>query len=64
MNTSIQEYRSPFYENANVMIMENIPEFDTEDYDLFNEKEFKKYINDIESLVRRSMEYQDRKSVV
>lgn len=58
MNTSIQEYRSPFYENANVMIMENIPEFDTEDYDLFNEKEFKKYINDIEGLVRRSMEYQ------
>lgn len=58
MSTSIQEYRSPFYEDANIMIMEDIPEFDTEDYDLFNEKEFKKYINDIETLVRHSYEYQ------
>lgn len=54
----IKEYRTPQFEKANVMMMEDIPPYEVEDYDLFNEKEFKKYISDIEKLVRSSMEYQ------
>lgn len=53
----LQEYRTPEFENASIMTMEEIPPYDTEDYDLFNEKEFKKYIDDIEKAVRSSREY-------
>ena len=58
-NYRLQEYRTPGYDNAQVMVMDNIPEYDTEDYDLFNEKDFKKYIDDIEKLVRGSREYRE-----
>lgn len=40
-----------------VIVFEEIPEYDTQDYDLFDEKDFKKYINDIEKIVRQSFEY-------
>lgn len=55
----IQEYRTPQFENAQVMIMQDVPDYTTEDYDLFNEKDFKKYIEDIERLVRSSREYRE-----
>lgn len=57
-NYEIKEYRTPQFEKANIISMEEIPPYEVEDYDLFNEKEFKKYISDIERLVRQSMEYQ------
>lgn len=41
----------------NVMIMRDIPEYDKEDYDLSNTKDFKKYIKDVEAEVRKSREY-------
>lgn len=47
------------FENTQIMIMDNIPPYDTEDYDLFNEKDFKKYIDDIERMVRSSREYRE-----
>ena len=47
------------FNNTQIMIMENIPSYDTEDYDLFNEKDFKKYIDDIERMVRSSREYRE-----
>lgn len=34
----IQQYG---FENAQVMVMDDIPPYSTEDYDLFNEKDFK-----------------------
>jgi hypothetical protein len=37
--------------------IENIPEFDMEDWDLNNEKEFKIYIKRIEKICRTSIEY-------
>lgn len=55
----LQEYHSPGFENAQVMVMDNIPDYDVDDYDLFNEKDFKKYIDDIERLVRSSREYRE-----
>ena len=47
------------FENTQIMIMDDIPPYDTEDYDLFNEKDFKKYIDDIERMVRSSREYRE-----
>lgn len=55
----MQEYRTPQFDNAQVMIMEEVPDYTTEDYDLFNEKDFKKYIDDIEKMVRSSREYRE-----
>ncbi len=55
----LQEYHSSGFENAQVMVMDNIPDYDVDDYDLFNEKDFKKYIDDIERLVRSSREYRE-----
>lgn len=52
----IQQYG---FENAQVMVMDDIPPYSTEDYDLFNEKDFKKYIDDIERIVRSSREYRE-----
>lgn len=58
-NTQIKEYRIDDNTIGEVMIMQDIPEYDIEDYDLFNEKDFKRYIDDIERLVRSSMEYKE-----
>ena len=44
------------FEKSNILNIEDIV-YDIEDYDLFNEKDFKKYINDIEKIVRQSREY-------
>lgn len=52
----IQKYG---FDNAQVMVMDDIPPYNTEDYDLFNEKDFKKYIDDIERMVRSSREYRE-----
>lgn len=56
MDYSIQQKE---FENTQIMIMDNIPPYNTEDYDLFNEKDFKKYIDDIERMVRSSREYRE-----
>ena len=47
------------FNNTKIMVIEDIPPYDTEDYDLFNEKDFKKYIDDIERMVRSSREYRE-----
>lgn len=52
----IQQYG---FQNVQVMVMDDIPDYDIQDYDLFNEKDFKKYIEDIERLVRSSREYRE-----
>lgn len=53
----IIEYNNSDFENSNIMVMDEIPEYNKEDYDLFNEKDFKHYIDDIETIVRSSREY-------
>lgn len=37
--------------------MEDIPEYDKEDYDLFSPKGFRKYISDVKKFIRNSFEY-------
>lgn len=56
----IQEYKNNNYDNSNIIIMDEIPEYDKEDYDLFNSKSFEKYLKDIENkVIRQSMEYRE-----
>lgn len=47
------------YTNGEISILDikEIPYFDKEEYDLSNEKEFKKYVSDLERMVRNSVEY-------
>jgi len=45
------------YEGNEVIRMDEIPECDVEVYDLYDEKDFKKYIQDVEKTVRTSFEY-------
>lgn len=47
------------YEDKNIIIIDNIPEYSIQDYDLFDEKDFKKYIIDIEKTCRNSFEYRN-----
>ena len=42
--------------NTNILL-DNIPEYITEDYDLFDEKDIKKYIDDVKKAARGSYEY-------
>jgi hypothetical protein len=45
--------------NSNTnLLLDNIPEYITEDYDLFDEKDMKKYIDDVKKSARTSYEYQ------
>ena len=52
--TTLQNPQS--FEVSNILNIDDIP-YDIEDYDLYNEKDFKKYIADIERIVRQSREY-------
>lgn len=54
-NNLINVYSSK--ERNNYLLIENVPEFDIEDYDLLDDKDFKKYIESIEKICRNSYEY-------
>ena len=41
----------------NVMNIGQLPDFDIQDYDLFDDKQMRKYINDLKRMVRNSIEY-------
>lgn len=40
-----------------ILVIPNLPEYDIQDYDVFNEKDFKKYLQDVEKACRNSYEY-------
>lgn len=44
-------------EKGAIVTLPEIPEYDEEDYDLTDTRDFKKYIDDIKAIVRRSFEY-------
>lgn len=46
-----------FVNDTTLISMDEVPECITEDYDLFDDKEFKKYIADCKSICRGSREY-------
>ena len=43
--------------DLNVIKIEDLPPYEIQDYDVFDEKDFKKYINDVKKVVRNSLEY-------
>ena len=45
------------YEDKSILVMDNIPPFCEEEYDLFDKKDFAKYVADGEKLIRGSFEY-------
>lgn len=51
------DYRSQQYNSAKLLVLDNLEPCTKETYDLYDEKQFKKYINDIERIVRSSREY-------
>lgn len=51
------EKRKPNINQRTIEFKHELPEFDKEEYDLFNDKSFKKYMKKLEDLVRGSFEY-------
>lgn len=43
----------------NIIVIDEIPPYDIEDYDIFDDKDFAKYVADIEKIVRGSFEYHE-----
>ena len=41
----------------NVIQIKDLPPYEIQDYDLFDEKDFRKFINDVKKSVRNSLEY-------
>lgn len=52
-NINIDNYNS----DPEIVSINELPEYNHKDYDLMDEKDFKKYIKDIERTIRNSMEY-------
>lgn len=42
---------------ASILVIDEIPPYDREEYDLFDDKDFKKYTADVERIIRSSFEY-------
>lgn len=51
------EYKNQYYDIANILHIQDIEPCTKESYNLYDPKEFKKYIKDIERIVRQSREY-------
>lgn len=56
MNITHIEYKDNGFE---ILKMDDIPEFDIEDYDLFDDKDRQKYFENIERMCRTSFHYQE-----
>lgn len=41
----------------NIIKLDELPPYEIQDYDVFDEKDFRKYINDVKKTVRNSLEY-------
>lgn len=46
-------------DKKDILVIDEIPPYDIQDYDIFDEKDFAKYVNDIEKIVRTSFEYHE-----
>lgn len=46
-------------ENNNIIVIDEIPPYDIEDYDIFDEKDFAKFVSDVEKTARDSFEYHE-----
>ena len=53
----LMEYRNQYFDNSNILNIQDLEPCTKESYNLYDPKEFKKYIKDIERIVRQSREY-------
>lgn len=53
------EIANPDNVESNILVIDDIPPYDIKDYDIFDEKDFNKYLQDIERIIRSSMEYRE-----
>ena len=44
-------------DNSDIIKIDTLPEYDIVDWDLFDPKDFKKYMTTVERIVRNSFEY-------
>lgn len=51
-----EQIKSYTYYN-DIIVLDNVPEYEIQDYDIGNDKDFSKYISDIERIIRTSFEY-------
>lgn len=59
MANELIEVKDDFGIRSNIVKIDDVPFLECDEYDLFDEKDFKKYINDVEDSVRKSMEYNE-----
>lgn len=45
--------------SPNTIKLEELPPYEIQDYDVFDEKDFRKYINDVKRSIRNSLEYRE-----
>lgn len=57
MENELMEFKDENGNRTDLIVINDAPYMDCEEYDLFNEKDFKKYIEDVEDSARKSMEY-------
>ena len=53
------EIANPDNVESNILVIDDIPSYDIKDYDLFDEKDFNKYLQDIERIIRSSIQYRE-----
>ena len=51
------EYRNQYFDNSNILNIQDIEPCTKESYNLYDPKEFKKYIEDCKRIIRNSFEY-------
>lgn len=54
-NQSTEIVDKKYYDG--IIVLDEVPPFDVQDYDIYNEKQFKKYIENIKRICRTSFEY-------
>lgn len=59
MANDLIEIKDEYGKRSNIMVIDNIVKLDCEEYDLYNPKDFDKYIDACEKSVRQSMEYNE-----
>lgn len=58
-NNLIEQKNFELNQRSDILVLDDVQKLDCDEYDLYNEKDFPKYINDIEDSARKSMEYNE-----
>lgn len=65
VNAALEQFKKPMTDIVNqpyyngVIVLNEVPPFDKEEFDIYDEKDFKKYIEEIKKVCRSSFEYRN-----